>query len=119
MSSLSPSKDRDRAAERAASQVALQESEERFRTIVETTPECVKVVAPDGTLLHMNSAGLAMVGAESADMAIGKNVYGLIAEEDRERFRAFNETICRGEKGSLEFDIVGLNGVRRHMETHA
>lgn len=97
----------------------MRESEERFRAIVETTPECVKVVAPDGTLLHMNSAGLAMVGAESADMAIGKNVYGLIAEEDRERFRAFNETICRGEKGSLEFDIVGLNGVRRHMETHA
>jgi PAS domain S-box-containing protein len=121
MSNFSSSKDSDKetAAGGTASERALRESEERFRAIVETTPECVKVVAPDGTLLHMNSAGLAMVGAESADMAIGKNVYGLIAEEDRERFRAFNETICRGEKGSLEFDIVGLNGVRRHMETHA
>ena len=34
-------------------------------------------------------------------------------------FREFNERVCRGEKGSLEFDIIGIRGVRRHMETHA
>ena len=98
---------------------ALRESEERFRAIVETTPECVKLVAPDGTLLHMNLSGLAMVGADSADTVISKNVYDLIAPKDRDRFRQFNERICRGEKGSLEFDIVGLRGEPRHMETHA
>ena len=98
---------------------ALRESEERFRAIVETTPECVKLVAPDGTLLHMNSSGLTMVGADCADAVVGKSVYDLIEPKDRDRFRAFNERICRGEKGSLEFDIVGLRGERRHMETHA
>ncbi|MGZ4871321.1 MAG: PAS domain S-box protein, partial [Candidatus Angelobacter sp.] len=56
---------------------------------------------------------------ERADMVTGKNVYDLIAPEDRDRFREFNQRVCRGEKGSLEFDIVGLKGVRRHMETHA
>lgn len=96
----------------------IEQSEESFRTIVQTTPECVKVVAPDGTLLHMNSAGLAMVGAECAAMVVGKNVYDLIAPEDRGRFKEFNETVCRGVKGSLEFDIVALDGVRHHMETH-
>ena len=45
-------------------------SEERFRAIVETTPECVKLVAPDGTLLHMNLSGLEMVGADSAETVI-------------------------------------------------
>jgi PAS domain S-box-containing protein len=98
---------------------ALRESEERFRAIVETTPECVKLVANDGTLLHMNLSGLKMVGADSADMVIGKNVYDLIESKDRDRFRAFNERICLGEKGSLEFDIVGLRGELRHVETHA
>ena len=95
------------------------EAHEQFRAIVETTPECVKIVAPDGTLLFMNSPGLAMVGAPSAEAVTGKNVYDLIAPEDRDRFREFNERICQGEKGSLEFDIVGLQGTRRHMETHA
>jgi PAS domain S-box-containing protein len=98
---------------------ALRESEERFRAIVETTPECVKLVSADGTLLHMNKPGLEMVGARSADEVVGKNVYDLIALEDRDRFKAFNERICRGEQGSLQFDIVGLEGKRRHLETHA
>ena len=87
--------------------------------IVATTPECVKVLARDGTLLQMNSSGLAMVGARSPEAVLGKCVYDLIAPEHRDAFRAFNERICRGEKGSLEFDIVGLHGSRRHMETHA
>ena len=98
---------------------ALRESEERFRAIVETTPECVKLISADGTLLHMNRPGLEMVGARSADEVIGKSVYDLIAPEDRNRFKAFNERICRGEQGSLQFDIIGLEGKRRHMETHA
>ncbi|HEY3823855.1 MAG TPA: PAS domain S-box protein [Bryobacteraceae bacterium] len=95
------------------------EATEQFQAIVETTPECVKLIAPDGTLLFMNTPGLAMVGAVSAEDVTGKNVYGIIAAEDRDRFREFNERVCNGEKASLEFDIVGLNGVRRDMETHA
>ncbi len=95
------------------------EANEHFRAIVDTTPECVKIVASDGTLLHMNAAGLAMVGAPYPGAVIGKNVYDLIAPEDRDRFREFNERICRGEKGSVEFDMIGLQGARCHMETHA
>ena len=105
--------------ERKRIQEALQESEERFRAIVETTPECVKLISANGTLLHMNRPGLEMVGARSADEVVGQSVYDLIAPEDRDRFKAFNESICRGEQGSLQFDIVGLEGKRRHMETHA
>ena len=105
--------------ERKRAEDILRESEERFRAIVETTPECVKVVAADGTLLLMNEAGLEMVGAAAAEEVAGRSVYDLIAPEDRERFRGFNERVCSGEKGSLEFDIVGLKGRRCRMETHA
>jgi PAS domain S-box-containing protein len=105
--------------ERCKTESALRESEEHFRAIVETTPECVKLVAQDGTLLHMNPSGLKMVGADSADVLVGNNVYGLIAQKDREKFRMFNEKICRGEKGSLEFEMIGLHGSVRHMESHA
>jgi PAS domain S-box-containing protein len=98
---------------------ALRESEERFRAIVETTPECVKLLSADGTLLHMNLPGLQMVGARSADEIVGTSVYDLIAPQDRERYKSFNESICRGDRGSLQFEIVGLDGKRRYMETHA
>src|SRR5580704_13650348 len=105
--------------ERKQIERALRESEERFRAIVETTPECVKLVTLEGTVLHMNSSGLTMVGANCAEMVVGKNVYDFIAPHDRDRFRAFNEKICGGARGSFEFDIVGLKGAGRHMETHA
>jgi PAS domain S-box-containing protein len=92
---------------------------EQFRAIVETVPECVKIVAADGTLLHMNSSGMAMIGANSPEDVLGANVLQLVAPEDRQRFREFNAAICRGEKGSLEFDMVGLQGSRRRVETRA
>lgn len=98
---------------------ALRESEERFRAIVETTPECVKLIDPNGVLLHMNSSGLQMIGAASREAVVGKSVYDLIAPEHRDKFREFNQRICSGERGTLEFDIIGLKGNRRHMETHA
>jgi PAS domain S-box-containing protein len=105
--------------ERKLAERALRESEERFRAMVDTTPECVKLVTTEGTLLHMNSPGLTMVGADCAEKVVGKSVYDLIAPHDRDRFRSFNERICRGEKGSLEFDMVGLDGVNHRMDTHA
>jgi PAS domain S-box-containing protein len=92
---------------------------ERFRAIVDTTPECVNVIAPEGTLLLMNASGLAMVDAERPEHVVGKSVYDLIAPEHREKFRSFNEKICNGERGSVQFDFQGLRGLRRHMETHA
>jgi PAS domain S-box-containing protein len=99
--------------------VRAEESRAQLRAIIETTPECVKVVAPDGKLLDMNSVGLSLVGADCMADVVGKNVYDVIAPEDRERYREFNERVCSGEQGTLEFDIVGLKGVRRHMQTHA
>ena len=65
----------------------------------------------------MNPAGLAMV--EGDESALGQCVYDVIAPEYREPFREFNERVCRGERGTLEFDIIGLKGTRRHMETTA
>jgi len=103
---------------RKQSEAQLREREERLRAIVETTPECVKLVARNGRLLQMNPSGLAMIEAPAAEYVVGRNVLELIAPEHREAFRRFNERICDGEKATLEFDVIGLLGSRRHMETH-
>lgn len=100
-------------------EASLRENEERFRAIVETTPECVKLVTADGVLLQMNASGLAMVEADSAEEIAGRSVYDLIAPEFREDFRRFNQRICGGQRGSLQYDLIGLHGRRRRMETHA
>ena len=80
--------------ERKRVEDALRGSEARYRAIIEATPECVKLVAPDGTLLQMNSVGFAMV--EGDEGVVGQCVYNVIAPEHRDSFRAFNERVCRG-----------------------
>lgn len=87
--------------------------------LLETITECVKMIGPDGTLLHVNSSGLQMVGATSAAAIVGKNVYDLVAPEFKDAFRAFNERICAGEKGSLEYEIINLRNERHHLESDA
>jgi two-component system, cell cycle sensor histidine kinase and response regulator CckA len=67
----------------------------------------------------MNPAGLEMVEADKLEEVAGKCVYDLVAKEDRQAFAELNDKIFRGERGSLSFDLIGLKGGRRRIETHA
>lgn len=98
---------------------ALREREVRLRTIIDAEPECVKIVAPDGRLQEMNPAGLAMIEADAIESVRGRSVYPLLAPEHLAQFRAMHERVLRGEDALLEFDIIGLKGTRRSMDTHA
>jgi two-component system cell cycle sensor histidine kinase/response regulator CckA len=113
---LSVSRD---VSERRRIEEELRRSRQYLQTIIDTTPECVKIVAADGTLLAMNSAGLAMLEAQTAEEVVGRSAYDLIAPEDRERYRAFNEAVCAGARRQLAFVMIGLRGRRRQLETHA
>ena len=88
-----------------------------LRTVLDTTPECIKVVARDGTLLDMNLAGLALIEAASLDLVAGSSVYPLVVERDRHVMRGAIEAACDGESGNIEFEIVTLSGRRRVMES--
>ncbi|MBW4625995.1 MAG: GAF domain-containing protein [Brasilonema octagenarum HA4186-MV1] len=97
----------------------LAHSENLLRTIIESEPECVKLLAKDGTLLEMNPAGLAMIEADSLNQVQGSCVYPLIAPEYCQAFITLAQEVFQGESGILEFEIIGLKGTRRWLETHA
>ncbi len=90
-----------------------------LRAITETSPECIKVVARDGRLLQMNPAGLAMIEADCWRSVAQACAFDLIAPEHRNVWIANHQRVCDGEKLVWEFDIVGLKGERRNMQTHA
>jgi PAS domain S-box-containing protein len=97
---------------------ALRESEERLRTILDSEPACVKLIAADGTPLSMNRAGLAMIEADDADQVVGKSVYSLLEPRCRAAFQALNRAVFEGQSATAEFEIIGLKGTRRWMESH-
>lgn len=87
--------------------------------VFETMPECIKVVAHDGRLLKMNPAGLSMIDADCWDSVAGASAFELIAPEHRGYWREQHLRVCGGERLAWEFDVIGLKGTRRTMETHA
>ncbi|MBW4565299.1 MAG: GAF domain-containing protein [Mojavia pulchra JT2-VF2] len=97
----------------------LTDSENLLRTIIDSEPECVKLLAKDGTLLEMNPAGLAMIEADSLNQVRGQCIHPIIAAEYRQAFIDLSERVFQGESGILEFEIIGLKGTPRWMETHA
>jgi PAS domain S-box-containing protein len=107
------------AISHARTSARMKDREQYLRAVFETTPDCIKVVARDGSLQEMNPAGLKMVEANEGDNLNGQCVFDLIAPEDREKFKEHHQRVCEGGGGILEYDIVGLCGTRRSLETHA
>jgi diguanylate cyclase (GGDEF)-like protein/PAS domain S-box-containing protein len=105
--------------ERKRAEESLRQSEQRFRTIFEAEPECVKVLGPKGELLEMNAAGLAMLEAGSVDEVTLHSLVKFILPEYRAAFGALGQRVMGGEDGLLEYEIIGLRGTRRWLETHA
>jgi diguanylate cyclase (GGDEF)-like protein/PAS domain S-box-containing protein len=106
-------------AEHNQSIIDLRKSEQHLRTIIETEPECVKILDINGELLEMNSAGLEMLEVESIDKARGHNLLEFVLPEYRNAFQALHQSVMQGESGILEFEIEGLKGYKRWLETHA
>jgi len=104
--------------DRRRAEDALRESEARLRTIIETEPECVKLVDAQGRVLDMNPAGLAMIEADSIEQVRGMQVVDVIAPEHRAAFTALHDRVFEGEAGTLEFEIIGMKGRHRWLATH-
>lgn len=105
--------------ERKVAEMALKESEARWRTIVESEPECVKILDGGCRLLDMNPAGLRMIAAGSLQEVRGTNVLDLVHPRHRNSFRDGVGQVLRGESTHQIFEIVALDGQHRWMEQRA
>ena len=103
-------------AERTA---ALQASEARLRTIIEVEPECVKIVDEDGWVVQMNAAGLAMIEADSFEQVQGGKIAELVVAPQRKAYCTFAASVLDGKSAAFEFEIVGLKGTHRWLDSHA
>ena len=104
---------------RKKSEIKLAESENRFRTILEAEPECIKLLGPNDELLMMNQAGLSMIEADTEAQVVNKSILGILLPEHRTAFSNLTKNVFKGESGKLVFEIKGFKGTRRWMETHA
>ncbi|HIJ88359.1 MAG TPA: PAS domain S-box protein [Desulfuromonadales bacterium] len=106
-------------SERKLAEEKLAESENHLRTILDNEPECIKILDEEGLLMQMNPAGLTMIEADSLEQVAGHPVTGVIASEYHEEYMRLHRDVIAGATLQMEYEIVGLKGGRRWVETHA
>jgi len=94
-------------------------TELRLRAVVESAPVSLVVVNPECEVLAANQATLALLGVEQLDDVRGQDLGRLVAPEHRQAVTDFVGRVCRGESGSLEYELVGAGDTRRTVETRA
>ena len=102
---------------RKNAELALRQSEAHLRSVLDLEPDCVKVVSPNGRLMEMNAAGLAMIEAASIEHVRGARLEDLIVGEHRVMFRRMLLQVLEGGAGHLEFAVRGLKGTHRWLES--
>jgi len=102
---------------RARAEATIGERETLLRTIIEASPECVKLLSPAGILLQMNQAGLTMLDAERPEQVVGQAAVDLVVPEHKAAFQALLARVAGGTPGRLEFEVTTLKGARRWLDT--
>jgi PAS domain S-box-containing protein len=106
--------------ERWAMKDALRESEEKYRSFVETTKEWVWAMDGDGRATYANPAVEEILGYRP-DEIIGKNVFEFMHEEDRQMALEALPTIIAEARGWTEWVIRWRHkdGSYRYLESNA
>ncbi len=95
--------------ERKLAEIAVKNSEKRFKDLFYSSPEGVFVEDLDGVIHDLNEAGAKLHGYTREEM-IGKNVIELTPPEDLENFRNRQAELSMGKVGSFEAMVKHRNG---------
>jgi diguanylate cyclase (GGDEF)-like protein/PAS domain S-box-containing protein len=94
----------------------LKESEERYRLLVELSPEAI-VVQSDGKILYANPAAADLFGAESVDTLLGLGIADFVHPDYCENFLARENHLKENQQSNLKAEkFVRLDGQVRDVE---
>ena len=98
-------------SERTRAEAALRRSEEKYRSLVETTSDCIWEVDPQGRFTYLSPQFRTLLGYDPADF-IGRSPQDLIpAKDEAEQLQAAFETIVAARQS-----FAGLQHQSRHQD---
>ncbi len=101
-------------------EAGLRESEERFRQLVELSPDAILVHAAE-KYVYLNQAAVKLMGASSEDELIGKSIYDRLHpgnhQQMRERIRLFEHSALTTARNELT--LIQMDGKPVEIESNA
>jgi PAS domain S-box-containing protein len=103
---------REAEAQRAAAHEALQDSEARYRLLIENQGEGVGVVDPDERFVLANPAADAIFGVPQGSL-VGRSLLEFLTPEERAAIRQQTQHRRTGQASTYELEITQASGDRR------
>ena len=97
-------------------QKELVESENRLRTILETDPECIKLLNKDCTVADINPAGLKLIEVDNKEDVLGTSLLPIVAKEQSAAAQQLVSNAFDGKSGRLEYEVITFKGTHRWCE---
>jgi PAS domain S-box-containing protein len=106
--------------QRKRAEEALLVSEERYRSLVELSPDAL-FVQIDDKIVFINTAGVRLLGAQRARESIGRSPTGFIHPDDRKKIQHRMRKMMEDHKPLhfIEHRIVRIGGAVIHVEMAA
>ncbi len=105
----------DEYADRKEAEEALKESEEKYRTLVEQTPDVIYSMDGSGNIISVNEAIKSMFGFEPEEV-VGRNFVEFAAEEVRSQAIADRRQLLSGGRLTTETTMIDKEGKRHDVE---
>ena len=98
-------------------EIALRESEERYRNVVETSPNSIILTDLNQEILFTNQLAPAMHGFDRLDDLIGQSVLDLVVPDERERMlQNSQKTLELGILRDIEYNFLRSDGTHFPVE---
>jgi len=96
---------------RKQAEEALRESEEKYRTLVDTCPDAVVMSDLDGRVLFASRQAWGLLGLADADALVGRSVFDYVIESDRKRLAGNMSSLLEmGVRRSTEYTALRQDG---------
>jgi PAS domain S-box-containing protein len=109
-----------RSEGRRRSDEALRQSEERYRRLVDLSPDAVLIIQ-GGKVTFVNAAGVRLLGGGGVDDIIGRPAFDFVHPDEHPTLLARLAEVARGERSSefVERRYVRADGVKIDLEIAA
>lgn len=98
---------------------ALEESEELWHTIVRTSPDGIAITSLDGVFTQASDKMVQMLGYDSLNELLGKNIYEFVEPSYRSKAQLRRESVLNGEKLDPEtFILIRKDGLQFWAESN-